>query len=291
MGKILLGKPAAENVLDRVRQRLAQIQGQGLRMPKLAVIQVGDDPASTVYVRNKIKTCEKLGIARELFRLEKDVEEDELLRLVEKLSADEEVSGILVQLPLPEAIDADKVMERINPLKDVDCLHPENVGRLWLGKPFVKPCTPAGIIELLEFYGISLDGKRAVIIGRSNIVGKPLLALMLQKNATVTICHTRTKELKEVARGADVLVVAAGRARLVGADFVRQGAVVIDVGVNREVSEKGEERLVGDVDFEAVKEKVYAISPVPGGVGPMTIAMLMNNVIACYEGQKKEVGA
>ncbi len=283
---LLSGKPASEKVLDEVRNVLPQIAETGARAPHLAIVQVGDDPSSTVYVRNKLKTSKKLGIDSTLHHLDAGTSQETLLKLIVKLNGDDGVHGILVQLPLPSQIDPDLVMRSINPIKDVDCLHPENVGRLWLGKPFVKPCTPQGIMDLLCFYGIGMQGKRVVIAGRSNIVGKPLAGLMLLANATVTICHSKTKDLPEVCAEADVLVAAVGKARLITTEHVKEGAVVIDVGVNRIVTETGEEKLVGDVDFERVKEKVYAISPVPGGVGPMTIAELMGNVLTCWKAQR-----
>ena len=284
---LLSGKPASEKVLSSIEEKLKELQLAGSPVPHLAVIQVGDDPASTVYVKNKIKTSKKLGMRATLHHLKESASQSEVLSLIENLNEDEDIHGILVQLPLPSHIDADKVLKTLKPLKDVDCLHPENVGALWLGKPFVKPCTPAGIIELLKFYQVSVEAKRAVIVGRSNIVGKPLCALMLQENATVTLCHSKTKELPKVCQEAEILVAAMGKPRFITSEFVREGAVVIDVGVNRIKNETGEEVLTGDVDFEQVKHKVHAISPVPGGVGPMTIAMLMKNLFICYEAQRK----
>jgi len=284
---LLSGKPASEKVLSSIEQKLKELQHTGSAVPHLAVIQVGDDPASTIYVKNKIKTSKKLGMRATLHKLPQTASQSDLLSLVQDLNENKDIHGILVQLPLPYHIDADEVLRALNPSKDVDCLHPENVGALWLGKPFVKPCTPAGIIELLKFYDITLEGKRAVIVGRSNIVGKPLCALMLQENATVTLCHSRTKELARVCQEAEILVVAIGKARFITSEFVQEGAVVIDVGVNRVKNETGDEIIVGDVDFEQVKQKVHSISPVPGGVGPMTIAMLMRNLFTCYEAQEK----
>ncbi len=283
--QILSGKEVAQKFRKRVRLRVQKLVDRGLKPPHLTVVQVGDDPGSTVYVRNKVKTCKKLGLESTMHKLEESVSREELSTLIQKLNADADISGILVQLPLPAHLNATEIISEVDPARDVDCLHPANVGRLWLGDSFVTPCTPQGIIEILDHYGIGLKGKRAVIIGRSNIVGKPLAALMLARHATVTICHSRTVDLPAVAREADVLVAAAGKAELVTAEYVKDGAVVIDVGVNRKVDEDGEKKLVGDVDFTAVSEKASAITPVPGGVGPMTIAMLMVNTLGCYEYQ------
>ena len=283
---ILSGKELARQFREEVRARTDELHRAGNRRPHLTAIQVGDDPASSVYVRSKMRTCEKLGIGSTLHQLPASTSRSELVKLVHTLNRDHSVSGILVQLPLPEHLDAGDVIGELDPRKDVDCLHPANVGRLWLGQPFITPCTPQGIIELLRHYGVPLQGRRAVIIGRSSIVGKPLAALMLAEHATVTLCHSRTVDLPAVAREADLLVAAVGRPRMVTADFVRAGAVVIDVGVNRLPGEAGgEETLVGDVDFRAVQDRASAITPVPGGVGPMTIAMLMVNTLRCYEYQ------
>ncbi len=284
---LLAGKPAAEKLLSQVTGELSKILELGKPAPHLAVIQVGDDPASTVYVNNKIKVAKKLSITSTLHHFPAEISENSLLNLIDELNENWDVNGILIQLPLPSHISSELVMARINPLKDVDCLHPENVGKLWLGNAYVKPCTPEGIIKLLKFYELNIEGKHAVIIGRSNIVGKPLSALLLAENVTVTICHSKTRELENVTREADILICAVGRARLVRKNFVRQGAIVVDVGVNRELSEQGEQRLVGDVDFDEVKDEVYAISPVPGGVGPMTIAQLMENILICAKAQAK----
>jgi len=282
---ILAGKPVAEKFRLAVKRRVEELCAVGKPPPSLNVIQVGDDPASTVYVRSKLRTCRRLGIEHKLHHLPETTSEDELLDLIARLNKDSSVHGILVQLPLPKRMDASRVLFAIDPMKDVDGLHPVNVGRLWMGQPHLLPCTPHGIIELLNHYEIPIEGRRAVIIGRSQIVGKPLAALLMAENATVTVCHSRTRELAKVASEADILVAAVGRARFVTADFVKDGAVVVDVGVNRMEDENGKESLVGDVDFDAVLPKVSAISPVPGGVGPMTIAMLMVNVLVAYEEQ------
>ncbi len=279
---LLSGKQVAKKLNEEARRKVIEFTNAGKPAPQIAVVQVGEDPASTVYVKNKLKTAEKIGIRSRHEHLPESITEEELIGKVASLNEDEDVDAILVQLPLPGRISERRVISTISVHKDVDCLHPENIGRLWCGDAYVTPCTPQGIIHLLKHYGIALEGKRVVIIGRSIIVGKPLAALMLQNNATVTICHSRTKDLASIARKADILVSAVGRARMVKEDFVAEGAVVVDVGISRLI-EDCKQKLVGDVDFEAVSKKVYALSPVPGGVGPMTIASLMQNVIKCYQ--------
>lgn len=274
MAKIIDGKTIRDYNLNLMKEEVAQLNEQGIR-PCLAVIIVGGDPASRVYVNNKKAACEKTGIISREYALPEETTADELLELIDKLNADKEVSGILCQLPLPAHIDKDKVLERILPSKDVDCFHPENIGRLSIGNGVLLPCTPSGVMKLLEYEGIEVSGKRCVIIGRSNIVGKPLAIMMLAADATVTVCHSKTENLSEVTRQADILVAAVGVPGFVKADMVRDGAVVIDVGINRNVNE----RLCGDVDFEQVEKKASYITPVPGGVGPMTITMLMRNTI------------
>lgn len=241
----------------------------------LAVIQVGNDPASTVYVGNKKKACEYIGIHSLSYELPEETTEEELLALVEKLNQDDSVHGILVQLPLPSHIDEDKVIQKISPMKDVDGFHPQSVGALSIGEPGFVSCTPAGVIQLLKRSGVKIDGSECVIVGRSNIVGKPMAMLMLRENATVTVCHSHTKDLKEVTKRADILIVAVGRPRFITREYVKEGAVVIDVGIHRNEDNK----LCGDVDFADVEPVASAITPVPGGVGPMTIAMLMNNCV------------
>jgi methylenetetrahydrofolate dehydrogenase (NADP+)/methenyltetrahydrofolate cyclohydrolase len=283
---LMSGKELAEKFRAETAERAAKLAAEGLPRPGLAVVQVGDDPASSVYVRNKVKTSEKLGIGSALHKLPATASQAEVVELVRALNGDAGVTGVLVQLPLPAHINADDVICGLDPAKDVDCLHPANVGRLWLGNPFVKPCTPYGVMEMLRHYGVSLSGKRAVIVGRSNIVGKPLAALMLAENATVTVCHSRTENLPAVTREADVLVAAVGRPKMITAEYVKEGVAVVDVGVNRLPGEGDKEILVGDVDFAGVSEKASAITPVPGGVGPMTIAMLMVNTLACYDYQR-----
>ncbi len=274
MAKIIDGKTIRDYNLNLMKEEVAALNEQGI-YPCLAVIIVGNNPASRVYVNNKKAACDKTGIISREYALPEETTTDELLELIDKLNADDEVSGILCQLPLPQQIDKEKVLERISPSKDVDCFHPENIGRLSIGNGIFLPCTPNGVMKLLEYEGIEVAGKRCVIIGRSNIVGKPMAMLMLAANATVTVCHSRTENLSEITRQADILVAAVGVPDFVKADMVREGAVVIDVGINRNVNE----RLCGDVDFKEVAKKASYITPVPGGVGPMTITMLMRNTI------------
>lgn len=271
MAIIIDGKKISAQVKDECKERVAK---EGLDVT-LAVIQVGDDPASTVYVGNKKKACEYIGIHSLAYELPEETTEKELLELVDKLNADENVHGILVQLPLPPHMDEDKVIQAISPKKDVDGFHPQSVGALSIGQPGFVSCTPAGIIQLLKRSGVEMDGKECVIIGRSNIVGKPMALLMLRENATVTVCHSHTKNLKEVTKRADILIVAIGKPKFITREYVKEGAVVIDVGIHRNENNK----LCGDVDFDDVEPVASAITPVPGGVGPMTIAMLMNNCI------------
>ncbi len=274
MYKIISGKEVSEAVKLRVSDEVKELKENGIE-PCLAVILVGDDPASRVYVNNKKKACEFCGIRSLEYVLPAETKEEELIELVEKLNNDKSVNGILCQLPLPKHLDEKKVLNLIKSEKDVDAFHPENVGHIMIGDFNFLPCTPAGIMEMLRYENIDLDGKNCVVIGRSNIVGKPMAMLMLKENATVTICHSRTKNLKEVVAGADVIVAAVGRPNFVTADMVKDGAVIIDVGINR----MDDGKLCGDVDFEACKEKASYITPVPGGVGPMTIATLMQNTI------------
>ncbi|MGP0628881.1 bifunctional methylenetetrahydrofolate dehydrogenase/methenyltetrahydrofolate cyclohydrolase FolD [Nitrospina sp. 32_T5] len=272
------GKLVSSVIKDRVQAEVTELKNKTGKVPGLAVVLVGEDPASAVYVKNKNKTCEKMGFQSLSHNLPAETDEATLLKLVSDLNSDDSVHGILVQLPLPKQIDSQRVLEAIDPRKDVDGFHPVNVGHLASGVKTLAPCTPAGIIEMLDHYKIDIEGKRAVIIGRSNIVGKPMAMLLLQRNATITICHSRTKDLPEVAREADIVVGAIGKPRFVTADFVKDGAVVIDVGINRV-----DGKLVGDVDFDNVAEKCSFITPVPGGVGPMTIAMLMQNTLTAFK--------
>jgi len=276
----LLGKPVQEAILEEVKGGLAALAASGQRPPKLAAVLVGEDPASAMYVRTKTRTCAELGIDSEAIVLPDNTSTEELLARVDALNADDGVDGILVQLPLPDGIDTEAVLDRIDPSKDVDGLHAENVGMLVQKRSRFVPATPGGIMQMLDRAGIEIEGANAVIIGRSEIVGKPVSLLLLHRHATVTICHSRTRELAAVARQADILVAAVGVPRLVKADWIKPGAAVIDVGVT-EVDGK----LVGDVDFEAACEVAGAITPVPGGVGPMTIACLLHNTLeaACRQ--------
>lgn len=279
MTKIIDGKAISMQIKEELKKEAASLKEQG-KSVTLAVIQVGDNPASCVYVRNKKKGCEYIGIGSLSYELKEETTQEELLSLIRELNAREDVNGILVQLPLPAHIDEDTVIREIDPKKDVDGFHPQSVGALCIGQPGFVSCTPAGIIELLKRSGISLEGKECVILGRSNIVGKPMALLMLRENATVTIAHSRTKNLAEVTKRADILIVAIGKPKMITREYVKEGAVVIDVGINRDQNNK----LCGDVDFDDVAPVCSAITPVPGGVGPMTIAMLLNN---CMESVRK----
>lgn len=274
MAFIIDGKIISTELKEELKEQVTALNKEGIEIT-LAVVQVGNDSASTVYVGNKKKACEYIGIKSQAYELPESTSQEELLTLVEKLNADPAVNGILVQLPLPKHIDEDTVIQTISPAKDVDGFHPQSVGALSIGQKGFVSCTPAGIIQLLKRSGIEIEGKECVIIGRSNIVGKPMALLMLRENATVTICHSRTKNLKEVTKRADILIVAIGKPRFVTKDFVKEGAVVIDVGIHRDENNK----LCGDVDYDDVFPLASAITPVPGGVGPMTIAMLMNNCV------------
>ena len=272
MTQIIDGKQISAEIKDELKEQVAVYRAQGKEIC-LAVIQVGDDPASSVYVRNKKKACEYIGIRSLSYELPSQTTEQELLSLVEELNARADVNGILVQLPLPGQINEEKVLNAISPLKDVDGFHPMNVGALCIGKKGFVSCTPAGVIQLLKRSGISVSGKECVVVGRSNIVGKPMALLLLRENGTVTVAHSRTEDLKAVTRRADILVVAVGKPLMITADYVKEGAVVVDVGIHRDDNNK----LCGDVDYGSVAPHCSAITPVPGGVGPMTIAMLMKN--------------
>ena len=274
MVQLIDGKLISAQIKDELKAEVAQMKERGIN-PCLAVIQVGNDPASSVYVNNKKKACAYIGIESLSYELEETISQDALLELISELNENEKVNGILVQLPLPKHIDENAVIDAITPSKDVDGFHPETVGNMCIGTRGFLPCTPAGVIQLLKRSNIEIEGKECVIIGRSNIVGKPMAMLLLRENGTVTITHSRTKDLKEVTKRADILVVAIGKPKFVTKDFVKEGAVVIDVGIHRNEDNK----LCGDVDFDDIVEKVSAITPVPGGVGPMTIAMLMNNCV------------
>ena len=282
MTQIIDGKLISSQIKDEVKERVAALKAKG-REVTLAVVLVGEDPASQVYVNNKKKACEYCGINSKSFELPESTSEVELLELIGKLNADESIDGILVQLPLPKGIDEDKVIMAIDPAKDVDGFHISNVGSLCVGRPGLVSCTPAGIIELFKRYNVAIEGKECVVVGRSNIVGTPMALLLLRENGTVTVCHSRTKDLKDVTSRADILVVAIGKPKFIDGSYVKDGAVVIDVGIHR--NEDG--KLCGDVDFDSVKDKTSAITPVPRGVGPMTIAMLMNNCVAAVENKTK----
>ena len=279
MYRIIDGKAISAAVKERVKNGVEELSKKGITT-SLAVIIVGEDPASKVYVANKKKACEALGIISEEYALPASTSQAELLSLIDNLNGRKDINGILCQLPLPSHLDEKAVINAIRPEKDVDAFHPQNVGKIMIGVYDFVPCTPAGIMEMLNYEGINPEGKRCVVIGRSNIVGKPMSMLLLHKNGTVTVCHSRTKNLDEICRNADILVAAVGRARFVTADMVKDGAVVIDVGMNRE-----DGKLCGDVDFDSVKEKASYITPVPGGVGPMTIAMLMQNTLTAAKKQ------
>ena len=275
---IIDGKKVSAEIRGKITAEVETLKQKTGKSPGLAVVLVGDDPASSVYVRNKNKTCKQVGFQSFEHPLPATVSQQELLALIADLNRNDAVHGILVQLPLPDQIDSTKVLEAIDPAKDVDGFHPENVGRLVTGSAVLKPCTPAGIIELLDHYKVEIEGKNAVVLGRSNIVGKPVALLLLHRHATVTVCHSRTKDLPAIARTADILVAAIGKPKFVTGDMVKQGAVVIDVGINRV-----DGKLVGDVDFPAAEKKAALITPVPGGVGPMTIAMLMANTLQAFK--------
>lgn len=274
MTQIIDGKRISQEIKDELREKVENLKAQG-KTAALAVIQVGSDPASGVYVNNKKKACAYIGIQSISHELPEETTEEELLALIEKLNQDDAVNGILVQLPVPAHIDENKIIRAISPNKDVDGFHPENVGRLVIGEKGFVSCTPAGIIELLKRSNIEISGKNCVVIGRSNIVGKPMALLMLRENATVTIAHSKTRNLKEICKEADILIVAIGKPQYITADYVKEGAVVIDVGIHRDATNK----LCGDVKYDEVYPHASAITPVPGGVGPMTIAMLMNNCV------------
>ncbi len=280
MAEIIDGKKVSEHIRAEIAEGVEKLKEETGITPGLAAVLVGEDPASEIYVRNKRKACADAGMYSEEHKLPAETTEQELLNLVDRLNNDLNIHGILVQLPLPDHINEAKILRAVTPLKDVDGFHPYNVGLLVEGNPSFISCTPHGIIKMLEFYNIDIAGKQAVIVGRSNIVGKPVSMLLLHRHATVTICHSRTKPLDEVTRRADILVAAIGRANFITADMVKEGAVVIDVGINR--NEEG--KLTGDVDFEAVSQKASYITPVPGGVGPMTISMLLWNTLESAKG-------
>ena len=281
MAQIISGKEVALKVRESIKAEVKELFEKTGKRPGLAVIIVGEDPASQVYVRNKAKGCEEVGFHSEVYRLAENTQMDELLALIEKLNKDENIHGILCQLPLPKHLDETAVILAIDPDKDVDAFHPVNTGKIMIGNYSFLPCTPAGVMELIASTGVDISGKECVVVGRSNIVGKPMAALLLERNATVTVCHSRTKDLASFTKNADIIVAAVGRANFITADMVKEGAVIVDVGINRLPNGK----LCGDVDFENVKEKASFITPVPGGCGPMTIAVLMKNTLVAYKNQ------
>lgn len=283
MTKILDGRAVSAAVKDSIKAEVGALKEKGVEV-SLAVVLVGNDPASKIYVANKKKACEATGIRSLEYILDESTGEEELVALIKKLNADKSVNGILCQLPLPKGLDEKKIINTISPEKDVDAFHPVNVGKIMIGDFDFVPCTPAGIMEILKFYNISPEGKSCTVIGRSNIVGKPMAMLMLHKNATVTVCHSKTENLKEICKSSDILISAVGKAGFVTVDMVKDGAVVIDVGMNRENG-----KLCGDVAFDDIKEKTSYITPVPGGVGPMTIAMLLKNTVTAAKKQNGKI--
>ena len=278
MAHLIDGKKISQEIKDELKEKVAEYRKEG-KKAALAVVQVGNDPASTVYVRNKKNACAYIGIESVSYEIPEETREEALLALIDELNGREDINGILVQLPLPKHINEEKIILAISPEKDVDGFHPQSAGALMIGSKGFLPCTPAGVIQLLKRSGVEIEGKHCVVIGRSNIVGKPMAMLMLRENATVTVAHSRTKNLKELCCQADILIVAVGKPKFITADYVKEGAVVIDVGIHRLEGKK----LCGDVDFDDVEQHVSAITPVPGGVGPMTIAMLMNNCVETME--------
>lgn len=282
MAEIIDGKLVSSALRNELKDKIAEFKSENGKAPGLAVIVVGNDPASAVYVRNKHKACIEVGIDSHQIELPEQTSEDELLSKIDELNADGGVNGILVQLPLPKHINEERVIERISPMKDVDAFSPSSVGRIMIGNYSLLPCTPAGIIALLDYYKVEIEGKRCVVIGRSNIVGKPMAMLLMERNGTVTVCHSRTKELSKICREADIIVVAIGKPEFLRGDMVKDGAVIIDVGINRLNSGK----LVGDVCFDEVSKVASMITPVPGGVGPMTITMLLYNTLSAAKIQK-----
>lgn len=282
MAQIIDGKALAQKIRMDLKEEVQNLKNKGIN-PKLAVIMVGNNPASKVYVKNKSKACEEIGVDYEEFLMDENTTMEELLNLIEELNNRNDINGILLQSPIPNHLDINQAFNKIDYKKDVDGFHPINVGKLSIGQDCFISCTPFGVIKMLEEYNIQTQGKNVVILGRSNIVGKPLIQCMLQKNATVTVCHSKTENLKEITKNADILIAAIGKAKFVTNDMVKDGAVIIDVGINR--TEEG--KLVGDVDFENVQEKASYITPVPGGVGPMTIAMLMTNVVKAAKEMNK----
>lgn len=282
MAELIDGKELAKKIRMELKDEVNELKKQGIK-PKLAVIMVGDDKASKVYVKNKSKACEEIGIEYEEFLLDSNITMQDLLSLIDNLNNRDDIHGILLQSPIPKNLDINQAFNKIDYRKDVDGFHPINVGKLSIGEDCFVSCTPLGVTKMLDEYNIDVQGKNVVIIGRSNIVGKPLIQCMLKKNGTVTVCHSKTQNIEEITKRADILIAALGKAKFVTADMVKDGAVIIDVGINR----NDDGKLVGDVDFENIKDKASYITPVPGGVGPMTIAMLMNNVVKAAKGLSK----
>lgn len=282
-GKILDGNQTAKAIREELAREIESFVSSGKRRPGLAVILIGENPASQVYVKNKVLACKKTGIESHLHQLPGDVKEDQVLELIEQLNSRNDIDGILVQLPLPSGLSTETILEAVSPDKDVDGLHTLNMGLLLSGKPGLRPCTPRGIMEILSRYNIPVEGKNAVVIGRSNLVGKPISVMLLEKNATVKICHSKSRDLEQQAKEADILVVAAGRKEMVKGSWIKPGAVVIDVGIHKDEVPSGESRLCGDVLFEEAKGPASFITPVPGGVGPMTVAMLLSNTVQSYK--------
>ncbi len=287
-GKILDGTQTARQIREELAREIEKYTAAGKRPPGLAVVLIGDNPASQVYVKNKVLACKKTGIESFLFQLPADVETGKVLFLIDELNQRQDVDGILVQLPLPSGLPTESILEAVHPEKDVDGLHTQNMGLLFSGKTGLRPCTPQGVIALLERHNIEIAGKTALVIGRSNLVGKPVALMLLEKNATVKICHSKSPELDKQCKEADILVVAAGRKEMVKAGWIKDGAVVIDVGIHKEELGGGQSRLCGDVDFAEAKAHASYITPVPGGVGPMTVAMLLSNTVQSYKNRIKE---
>jgi len=283
VAKLIDGKPVSKKIKDDLTEKVSKYCAAGHRNPGLAVILIGEDPASEIYVKNKILACKQTGIESHMHRFPQDVETKTVLACIKELNANENIDGILVQLPLPAHLPTEEILLAVSHLKDVDGLHPYNLGFLFAGKPALQPCTPSGIMALLEAYSVPIKGKHAVVIGRSNLVGKPIAALLLQKDATVTSCHSKSVDLEGICRTADILVVAAGRAKMVGASWIKPGACVIDVGTHHMKGNDGEKHICGDVKFDEVEKVAGYITPVPGGVGKMTVAMLMANTVFAYE--------
>lgn len=282
VAQVIDGKAVAKSIRAGLKTSIDEIVSRGQRRPGLAVVLVGEDPASALYVKNKIKACAEVGIESIHKKFDASISQEDLIACVKQLSADDNVDGILVQLPLPNGLQAEKVLEALNPDKDVDGLTTISMGRLLEGKPGLRPCTPSGVIALLEHQGVTISGKRAVVIGRSNLVGKPAALLLMQKNATVTVCHSKSEKLDEICQSADILVVAAGRKKFVKGSWVKPGACVIDVGIHHTKHENGESEISGDVEYAEASRVASSITPVPGGVGPMTIAMLLSNTLEAY---------